>query len=126
MRIMPIRAFRAVTVLAACGTVCGIAAAVSPHAVPAAEMPAERWAAPEECLYRRGEPRVLAACVPPPPCDPSKPPNPYDLVGVAGVPTCGPIYRGPCEPRTGSHDDLHFWRWHRAWDRLFDLFYTAK
>jgi len=51
---------------------------------------------------------------------------PYDLVGVAGVPSCGPIYRGPCEPRTGTHDDLPFWRLHRVRDRLFDWFYTAK
>jgi len=51
---------------------------------------------------------------------------PYDLIGVAGVPSDGPIYRGPCEPRTGTHDNLHFWRLHRLRDRFIDWFYTAK
>lgn len=84
------------------------------------------WAAGVECLYGPGEPRALSSCIPPPPCHPSNPPNPYDLVGVAGVPTDGPIYRGPCEPRTGTHDDRHFWRLHRLNDRFFDWFYRAK
>ncbi len=104
---------------------------------PAVDMPAPTvtpnpntrtglWAATVECLYGPGEPRVLPPCVPPPPCDPSHPSNPYDLVGVAGVPTCGPIYGGPCDPRTGTHDDLPFWRLHRVHDRLFDWFYRSK
>lgn len=84
------------------------------------------WAAGVECLYGPGEPRALSSCIPPPPCHPSNPPNPYDLVGVAGIPTNGPIYRGPCEPRTGTHDDRHFWRLHRLNDRFFDWFYRAK
>jgi hypothetical protein len=84
------------------------------------------WAASVECLYGPGEPRALPPCVPPPPCDPSHPSNPYDLVGVAGVPTCGPIYGGPCEPRTGTHDDQPLWRLHRVHDRLFDWFYRSK
>lgn len=84
------------------------------------------WEASVECLYAPGEPRALSPCIPGPPCDPSHPPMPYDLIGVAGVPCDGPIYRGPCEPRTGTHDDLHFWRLHRIRDRFIDWFYTAK
>jgi hypothetical protein len=84
------------------------------------------WHAGIEPLHFCGEPRLLAPCVPPPPCHPSQPPRPYDLIGVAGKPTCGPIYRGPCEPRTGSHDDSHLPRVHRLHDRFFDWFYTAR
>jgi hypothetical protein len=84
------------------------------------------WAASVECLYAPGEPRALSPCIPTPPCHPSHPPMPYDLIGVAGVPSGGPIYRGPCDPRTGTHDHLHFWRLHRLRDRFFDWFYTAK
>lgn len=84
------------------------------------------WQAGIEPLHSCGEPRLLPPCVPPPPCHPSQPPWPYDLIGVAGTPTCGPIYRGPCEPRTGSHDDSHLPRIHRLHDRFFDWFYTAR
>lgn len=84
------------------------------------------WHAGIEPLHFCGEPRLLAPCVPPPPCHPSQPPRPYDLIGVSGTPTCGPIYRGPCEPRTGSHDDSHLPRIHRLHDRFFDWFYTAR
>jgi len=84
------------------------------------------WSAPLEPLHRCGEPRALPPCVPPPPCHPSMPPAPYDLVGVRGTPSCGPIYGGPCAPRTGTHDDCPLPRIHRLSDRLFDAFYMWK
>lgn len=84
------------------------------------------WVAPLEPLHYCGEPRALAPCVPPPPCHPSQPPVPYDLVGDRGEPTCGPIYGGPCAPRTGTHDDGPHPRLHRAHDRFFDWFYMWK
>lgn len=84
------------------------------------------WVAPLEPLHACGEPRALAPCVPPPPCHPSQPPRPYDLVGVRGEPSCGPIYRGPCTPRTGTHDEGPHPRLHRAHDRFFDWFYMWK
>lgn len=84
------------------------------------------WNAPLEPLHRCGEPRALPPCVPPPPCHPSMPPAPYDLVGVQGVPSCGPIYGGPCAPRTGTHDDCPHPHIHRLSDRLFDAFYMWK
>lgn len=92
---------------------------------PRSDTPAD-WHAGVEPLHACGEPRLLAPCVPPPPCHPSQPPRPYDLVGVRGTPTCGPRYLGPCVPRTGSHDDAHLPRAHRLHDRFFDWFYTAK
>ena len=84
------------------------------------------WNAPLEPLHRCGEPRALPPCVPPPPCHPSLPPAPYDLVGVPGTPSCGPIYDGPCEPRTGTHDDCPHPHLHRLTDRFFDAFYRWK
>jgi hypothetical protein len=84
------------------------------------------WNAPLEPLHRCGEPRALPPCVPPPPCHPSLPPSPYDLVGMQGTPSCGPIYGGPCEPRTGTHDDGPHPRIHRIHDRMFDWFYTPR
>ncbi len=84
------------------------------------------WFAPLEPLHECGEPRLLPPCVPPPPCHPALPPRPYDLVGVKGGPTCGPLYRGPCAPRTGSHDDGPHPRVHRVHDRLFDWFYAPR
>jgi len=84
------------------------------------------WVAPLEPLHYCGEPRALAPCVPPPPCHPSRPPAPYDLVGDRGEPTCGPIYGGPCAPRTGTHDDGPHPRFHRVHDRFFDWFYMWK
>ena len=84
------------------------------------------WYAPLEPLHRCGEPMALSPCVPPPPCHPSMPPAPYDLVGVQGVPSGGPIYEGPCRPRTGTHDDCPHPRIHRAYDRFFDAFYMWK
>jgi hypothetical protein len=84
------------------------------------------WYAPLEPLHRCGEPMALPPCVPPPPCHPSMPPAPYDLVGVKGVPSCGPIYEGPCRPRTGTHDDCPHPRIHRVYDRFFDAFYMWK
>jgi hypothetical protein len=48
------------------------------------------------------------------------------LVGVAGEPSGGPIYAGPCAPRTGTHDDCPHHRARRAYDRLFDWFYMWK
>jgi len=84
------------------------------------------WYAPVEPLHRPCEPRALSPCIPPPPCHPSEPPDPYDLVGVVGWPSCGPIYRGPCEPRTGTpHDGMFAW-YHRLHDRFFDHFYKWK
>jgi hypothetical protein len=84
------------------------------------------WSAGAEPLHHCGEPRWIEPCIPMPPCHPSHPPHPYDLVGVAGDPTCGPIYRGPCCPRTGTHDDAPLPRIHRVNDRLFDAFYWTK
>jgi len=84
------------------------------------------WHAPVEPLHQPCEPRALPPCVPPPPCHPSEPPEPYDLVGVAGCPTAGPIYRGPCEPRTGTPHQGPFAWCHRLYDRLFDHFYMWK
>lgn len=84
------------------------------------------WLAGAEPLHHCGEPRWIEPCIPLPPCHPSHPPHPYDLVGVAGDPTCGPIYRGPCCPRTGTHDDGPLPRLHRVNDRLFDAFYRTK
>ncbi len=84
------------------------------------------WLAGSEPLHECGEPRWIEPCIPLPPCHPSHPPHPYDLVGVAGDPTCGPIYRGPCCPRTGTHDDGPHPRFHRVNDRFFDAFYKTK
>lgn len=84
------------------------------------------WNAPLEPLHRCGEPRLLPTCVPPPPCHPALPPQPFDLVGMPGAPTCGPIYHGPCAPRTGTHDCGPHPRIHRMHDRLFDWFYAPR
>lgn len=84
------------------------------------------WYAPVEPLHVGCEPYALPPCVPPPPCHPSEPPQPYDLVGMRGVPSGGPIYRGPCEPRTGTHDHCHFPWYHRLHDRFVDHFYRSK
>jgi hypothetical protein len=84
------------------------------------------WYAPVEPLHVGCEPYALPPCVPPPPCHPSEPPQPYDLVGLRGVPSGGPIYRGPCNPRTGTHDHCHFAWYHRLHDRFFDCFYRWK
>lgn len=84
------------------------------------------WRAGPEPLHRCGEPRWIEPCIPPPPCHPSLPPHPLDLVGVPGDPTDGPIYRGPCCPRTGSHDDGPLPGLHRLHDRFFDAFYFPR
>jgi len=84
------------------------------------------WSSGVEPLHACGEPRALPPCVPPPPCHPSQPPDPYDLVGVPGEPSCGPIYEGPCAPRTGTHDACAHPHLHRLSDRFFDLFYMWK
>jgi len=85
------------------------------------------WSAPLEPLHHCGEPRALPPrCVPPPPGHPSQPPHPFDLVGVAGEPSGGPIYDGPCAPRTGTHDHCPHHRARRAYDRFFDWFYMWK
>ncbi len=96
------------------------------RALPLRSDRAGDWLAGAEPLHHCGEPRWIEPCIPLPPCHPSHPPHPYDLVGVAGDPTCGPIYRGPCCPRTGTHDDGPLPRLHRVNDRLFDAFYQAK
>ena len=92
---------------------------------PRSDSPAD-WVAPLQPLHECDEPRVLPPCVPPPPCHPALPPHPFDLVGVRGAPTCGPIYGGPCAPRTGSHDDGRLPRLHRVPDRFFDWFYRSR
>lgn len=92
---------------------------------PRSDIPAD-WHASVECLHGPGEPRALTPCVPPPPCDPSQPPQPFDLVGVAGTPSCGPIYRGPCEPRSARHHHGVFAWYHHLCDRMFDHFYRSK
>ena len=92
---------------------------------PRSDTPAD-WNASSECLHAPGEPRSLAPCVPPPPCDPSRPPHPFDLVGVRGQPTCGPIYRGPCEPRSGRRHHGAFAWYHHWHDRMFDHFYRSN
>lgn len=84
------------------------------------------WYAPVEPLHRPCEPMALAPCVPPPPCHPSEPPDPYDLVGVAGCPSGGPIYRGPCAPRAGTPHAGPFAWYHRLHDRFVDRFYMWK
>lgn len=92
---------------------------------PRSDSPAD-WYAPLEPLHACGEPRILPPCVPPPPCHPALPPHPYDLVGMRGEPTCGPIYGGPCAPRTGTHDAGRLPRLHRVPDRFFDWFYRSR
>jgi hypothetical protein len=84
------------------------------------------WYAPVEPLHVGCEPYALPPCVPPPPCHPSEPPQPYDLVGMRGVPSGGPIYRGPCEPRTGTHEHCRFPWYHRLHDGFVDHFYRWK
>ncbi len=84
------------------------------------------WFAGIEPLHRCSEPRWIDPCIPSPPCHPSQPPHPYDLIGVVGEPTDGPIYRGPCCPRTGTHDGENWAGLHRLYDRLFDGFYRTK
>jgi len=92
---------------------------------PRTDSPSD-WHAGIEPLHYCGEPRLLSSCIPPPPCHPSSPPRPFDLIGVSGAPTCGPIYRGPCNPRTGTGDGDSLPRIHRLHDRAFDWFYKAK
>lgn len=84
------------------------------------------WQPPLEPLHACDEPRALPPCVPPPPCHPAAPPRPYDLVGIAGVPSCGPIYRGPCAPRSARVHEGPFHWVHALHDRLFDLFYRSR
>lgn len=102
------------------------AAATLEKLLPPRSDTAADWLAPLEPLHWCGEPRTLPTCVPPPPCHPSRPPQPFDLVGIRGGPTCGPIYRGPCAPRTGTHDNGPWPHLHRACDRLFDRFYDPR
>jgi hypothetical protein len=102
------------------------AAGVLSKLLPPRTDTAADWYAPVEPLHDCGEPRLLPPCVPPPPCHPSLPPHPYDLVGVAGVPTCGPIYRGPCAPRSATKHTGALKHVRTAHDRLFDWFYRPK
>ena len=92
---------------------------------PRSDRPSD-WYGGIEPLHYACEPRWLNPCIPPPPCPPSEPPHPYDLIGVRGEPTCGPIYSGPCAPRTGTHDDCRWATLHRWHDRFFDCFYRPK
>jgi len=84
------------------------------------------WSTGSACLHGPGEPRWITPCIPGPPCDPSRPPHPFDLVGVRGAPTAGPVYRGPCSGRVGSHDCGPAPRLHRVPDALFDRFYRPR
>ena len=84
------------------------------------------WYAPLECIHSPREPCALSSCVPPPPCHPSLPPCPYDLIGVRGKPSGGPIYGGPCNGRASTGNDCHVSYCHRVWDRFVDFFYTPK
>jgi len=99
--------------------------AVADHLPPRTDSLAD-WFAPVEPLHHCGEPHLLPTCVPPPPCHPAQPQRPFDLIGVRGAPTCGPIYRGPCAPRTGTHDDGPLPRIHRVHDRMVDWFYAPR
>ncbi len=92
---------------------------------PRSDSPVD-WHAPVEPLHHCGEPRALSPCVPPPPCHPSQPPQPFDLVGDPGAASCGPIYDGPCAPRTGRHEGGSFSWLHALHDRLFDRFYATR
>lgn len=123
--------------IAACGMILGSMAVASDPPAPREAPNIEKllpprtdsmgdWFAPLEPLHHCGEPRLLPTCVPPAPCHPALPPRPYDLVGVDGAPTCGPIYRGPCEPRTGTRDNGPWPRLHRVHDRMFDWFYAPR
>jgi hypothetical protein len=96
------------------------------HMLPARTDSPFDWNAGLEPLHFCGEPRWLRPCIPPPPCHPSCPPQPFDLIGEDGLPTDGPRYRGPCCPRTGTHDDGPFPHVHRIHDRAFDWFYRTK
>ncbi|MFM8414608.1 MAG: hypothetical protein ACKOCX_07780 [Planctomycetota bacterium] len=89
---------------------------------PRSDSPAD-WQAGAPCLHDRGEPRILPPCIPPAPCHPAYPPYPADLVGVRGIPTCGPRYKGPCQPRLGTHDHGPLPRLHAVCDAAFDAFY---
>ncbi len=82
------------------------------------------WFAPLERLYRCGEPRILCPLVPPPPCHPTQPPAPADLVGVPGSPSSGPLYEGPCKPRAGSRDHCRWPTLRRLHDGFVDRFYS--
>ncbi len=93
--------------------------------LPRSDLPSD-WQAGLEPLHYCGEPRWLPPCVPPPGCHPALPPQPYDLIGAIGMPTSGPRYRGPCCPKTGTHDDGPLPRVHRVHDRAFDWFYRTK
>lgn len=84
------------------------------------------WSTGSACLHGPGEPRWITPCIPGPPCDPSRPPHPFDLVGVRGAPTAGPVYRGPCAGRVGTHDCGPAPRLHRVPDALFDRFYRPR
>jgi hypothetical protein len=96
------------------------------RALPPRSDRAVDWQAGLEPLHRCGEPRWIEPCIPLPPCHPALPPHPYDLIGVVGDPTCGPIYRGPCCPRSGTHANGPWPRVHGVYDRLFDAFYLTK
>jgi hypothetical protein len=84
------------------------------------------WFAPLERLYHCGEPRILCPLVPPPPCHPAQPPAPYDLVGVPGSPSSGPLYEGPCNPRAGSRDHCRWPTLRRLHDSFVDRFYSPN
>ncbi len=102
------------------------AEAVMAKMLPARTDQPSDWQAGLEPLHYCGEPRLLPPCVPPPPCHPAAPPQPYDLIGVPGMPTRGPRYRGPCCPKTGTHDDGPLPHVHRLHNRVFDWFYRTK
>ena len=94
--------------------------------VPSRSDSARDWYAPLEPLYRCGEPRILCPLIPPPPCHPTQPPVAYDLVGVPGSPSSGPLYEGPCKPRAGSRDHCRWPTLRRAHDAFVDRFYSPN
>ncbi|MBT6054628.1 MAG: hypothetical protein HOH16_04260 [Planctomycetaceae bacterium] len=62
------------------------------------------WQTHSDARYRIGEPRILCPTVPPPLYHPTQSPSQFDLVGITGIPTHGPLCNGPCYRRVGSRD----------------------
>ena len=62
------------------------------------------WQTHSDTRYRCEEPRILYPTVPPPPCHPTQSPSQFDLVGITGIRTHGPLCNGPRCRRVGSRD----------------------
>ena len=84
------------------------------------------WQTHSDALYRCGEPRILCPTVPPPPCHPTQPPMQFDLIGVTGTPTHGPLYDGPCCPRAGSRDGCPWPAARHIRDAFTDYIYSPN